>query len=77
MNCRMQLSPVVGSRESEIDLPSTEQWQGLSEFVRSWPELQAECGERRGNRALGLALALGISGGFWVGVGLLIAHFWA
>jgi hypothetical protein len=77
MNCRMQLSPVVGSRESEIDLLSTEQWHGLSEFVRSWPDLQTECDERRGNTALGLALALGISGGFWVGVGLLIAHFWA
>jgi hypothetical protein len=73
MNSRIPLSPVGGVRESGLDLFPT---YGLSEFVRSWPDLQKDCSERRGNRALGLALAVGVSAAFWIGLGLLLARLW-
>jgi hypothetical protein len=50
-------------------------------FLRSWIESKAEktTGSRRAikwNKVLGLLLVLGVSGGFWVGVGLLLMRLW-
>src|SRR5205823_643468 len=49
------------------------------EVLRSWvvydSEVEGQERRMRWNAVLGLAVALGISAGFWTGVGLLMAHF--
>ena len=88
MNYRLQLSPVSGTHESQLDLPSSElsedpvsNWEDAM-FFRSWlvyySDLESGCTERRGkwNRVLGLAVAVVVSAAFWLGVGLTIARAW-
>jgi hypothetical protein len=51
-------------------------------FFRSWLVYDSDLENLRthdrvkSNMVLGLTLATAISAGFWVGVGLMIAHFW-
>ena len=50
-----------------------------AQFLRSWFEFESktENGAAAGRKAglfLGLLVILGISGGFWTGIGLLVAH---
>ena len=88
MNYRLQLSPISGSRESRIDLPSRELWEDSfsnwenAKFYRSWlvydSDLQDEVRRDGMNWSvvLGLTLAAVASISFWVGAGLLLARFW-
>lgn len=52
------------------------------QFWRSWLELDSEDDQKAGpgqvrwNAILGLALMIGISAGFWTGMGFLVAHLW-
>jgi len=88
MNYRLQLSPISGTHESQLDVPSSElsenplkNWQDAT-FFRSWLVYDSDFGsgrtERRGkwNKVLGLALAVVVSTAFWLGVGLTIARAW-
>ena len=87
MNYRLQLSPISGSRQSQIDVASHERRQGQqgnwedAEFFRSWLDYDsdAEPNRKRGtnwNLVLGLALAVAVSAAFWVGAGVLFARIW-
>lgn len=88
MNYRLQLSPISGSRESRIDLPSRELWEDTfsnwenTKFYRSWlvydSDLQGEVTRGRVNWSvvLGLTFAAVVSISFWVGAGLLLVRFW-
>jgi len=88
MNYRLQLSPISGTRESHVDLPSRERGEGPppnsedANVLRSWLVYDSDLEPVRGgsrsnwNTVLGLALAVGVSVGFWVGVGIMMASFW-
>jgi hypothetical protein len=88
MNYRLQLSPISGTRESHVDLPSRERGEGPppnsedASVFRSWlvfdSDLEPVRGGSRGNwnTVLGLALAVVVSVSFWVGVGIMMASFW-
>jgi hypothetical protein len=84
MNYRLQLSPISGTRESSIDLPSREFWEGGSRdcedanFCRFWLEYDSDmehahtAGRVNWNLVLGLALAVLVSTSFWLGIGMII-----
>jgi hypothetical protein len=88
MNYRLQLSPISGSRESRIDLPSCELWEDPfsnwenAKFYRSWlvydsdPQDEVTRGRMNWSVVLGLTSAAVVSISFWVGAGLLLARFW-
>jgi hypothetical protein len=88
MNYRLQLSPISGARDSQIDLPqgdrlesSATKWED-AEFFRSWLvydsdlDLASTKGRVNGPIVFGLALAVLVSVTFWVGLGLMIASRW-
>jgi len=84
INYRLQLSPISGARESSIDLPSCELWEGQSrdcedaDFCRFWLEYDSDlehahtAGRVNWNMMLGLALAVLVSASIWLGVGMII-----
>ena len=88
MNYRLQFSPISGTRESQIDLPSRERWESAptnwedATLFRSWLvyDSDVEPNRTRGrinwNVVLGLALAVVVSVSFWAGVGRMIARVW-
>jgi hypothetical protein len=51
-------------------------------FLRTWIELDSQKSPTGSGKSInwskvfGLTLVLGVSGGFWAGVGLLVARFW-
>lgn len=71
---RLRLSVAIGDPRDELS--------GLSDvkFLRSWLTYDSELdeGKPRGRvnwiAVLGMLLVLGISAGFWTGLGLLISH---
>lgn len=78
-----QLFP-LGTRDTNfrisIHFPSSSPDYGEAEFLRAVlpicdPDLDAPRSSNWG-RILGMAIALGVSGSFWAGVGLAIAHLW-
>ena len=80
MNYRLQLSPIAGIHESEVDSPrhdsrQTANWENARLF-RSW--LVYDSGVQRRRRGinwhllLGLSLAVVLSVAFWVGVAVLV-----
>jgi hypothetical protein len=84
MNYRLQLSPISGVRESQIEFPFAEgvnlesqpaKWQD-GEFLRSWLVYDSECAENglryNWNALLGFGLAVGVSIACWVGVGMML-----
>jgi hypothetical protein len=86
MNHRLQLSPISGIRESQVDIPSRgtrensqSQWQDTKLF-RSWIVYDSECKPVRGgvnwNVVLGLGAAVIFSVGFWIAMGVLFARWW-
>jgi hypothetical protein len=88
MNYRLQLSPISGARDSQIDLPprkrpesSATKWED-AEFFRSWLVYDSDLdsastkGRVNGPMVLGLALAVLVSVTFWIGLGLMIASRW-
>jgi hypothetical protein len=88
MNYRLQLSPISGTRESQLDLPSPERWKRPltnwedTKFFRSFLvyDFDLKPGHTEGlvnwNAVLGLALAVVVSLTFWAGVGLMIERVW-
>lgn len=84
MNYR--LSPISGSRESQIELRSREGRQGTktnwedAKFFRSW--LVYDCNLElqhvgiNWNVVLGLGAAVILSVSFWVAAGVMIARLW-
>jgi hypothetical protein len=88
MNYRLQLSPIFGTQDSHLDVPSRESQEGPAtrwedaEFFRSWlvydSDLDSASTKGRGNgpMVLGLALTVIVSVIFWVGLGLMIASRW-
>lgn len=88
MNYRTQFSPISSTRESHIDLPSREPREvpfsnsENTKFFRSWlvydSRAEGQGTHRRINwsRALGLALAVGVSVLFWIGVAWLVVRLW-
>ncbi len=82
-----QLSPHSTNAKSlrvVIETPSTDPPQGFRnmQFWRSWLEYDSKQPNQESSRSrlnwnvvLGLAAVVGISAGFWTGVGLLIARF--
>jgi hypothetical protein len=87
MNYRLQLSPISGVRESQIEFPFAEavnlesqpaKWQD-AEFLRSWLVYDSEGaeGNRRTynwNALLGLSLAVSVSVACWIGLGITLAR---
>jgi len=84
MNYRLQLSPISGVREPQIEFPFAEdvnlesqraKWQD-AEFLRSWLVYDSECKDRRynWNAVLGLGLAASVSIACWVGLGMLLTR---
>ena len=85
MNYRLQLSPISGVRESQIEFPFAEgmnldpqptKWEDR-EFLRSWLIYDSECsgnGPRIHNWSalFGLVLAVTVSVGCWAGLGLML-----
>ena len=81
-----QLSPQTSTHGMNMRIAVRGPWsdppEGLRnmQFWRSWLELDSEEDEKTGqgrvrwNAILGLALMVGISAGFWAGVGFLVAH---
>jgi len=88
MNHRLQLSPISGTRESQLDLPPRERWEGPvansqdANVFRSWLVYESDvetvrsAGRVNWNTVLGLALAVVVSVSFWVGVGIIVARIW-
>ena len=88
MNYRLQLSPISGTRESQLDLSSRERWEGPvansqdANVFRSWLVYESDvetvrsAGRVNWNTVLGLALAVVVSVSFWVGVGIIVARIW-
>ena len=80
----LELSP-LGTRDTQIRIaiagPCNAPPMNLQEVevLRSWlvydSELEGQERRVRWNAVLGLAVALGVSAGFWTGVGLLVAYF--
>jgi hypothetical protein len=84
MNYRLQLSPISGVRESQIEFPFAEslnlesqaaQWQD-AEFLRSWLVYDSQCAENglNWNAVLGLGLAVGVSIACWMGLGMMLTR---
>lgn len=87
MNYRLQLSPISGVRESQIEFPFAEgvnlesqpaKWQD-AEFLRSWLIYDSECaeGSRRTynwNALLGFGLAVSVSIACWFGLGVMLTR---
>ena len=82
-----QLSPQASTRGTRMRIAVQGPWSAPSgnpgdmQFLRSWLEYASELdgdGVARGRvnwgALLGLTLAVGVSGGFWTGIGLLIAR---
>jgi hypothetical protein len=80
---RLQVSPLS-------DIPKAQATDGAHnlpknfkdvKFFRSWvvypdPEVSKLPRRTNWNSALGLTIATVVSAGFWVGLGLVLAHFW-
>lgn len=88
MNYKLQFSPLSSTGESHVSRPLRERW-GLpssnwedAKFFRSWLvydsglEMSRNRGRFNWNLLLGVVLVLGISVGFWVGIGLMVARLW-
>jgi hypothetical protein len=81
------LAWVSSAQPAPIRLPVRRAWGEApsnvldTKFLRSWLvyDSSLEAGETRGsaswNTILGLSLAVGVSAGFWVAVGLVATHF--
>jgi len=86
MNYRLQLSPISGSRESQVDLRSREGRQGPqtnwedAKFFPSWlvydSNLELQHVGINWNVVLGLGTAVILSVSFWVAAGVMIARLW-
>lgn len=84
MNYRLQLSPISGIRESQVEVPSQERRAGQqkawedTKLYRSWAVYGSDMAPQRvrinWNMVLGLGLALAVSAGFWVVVGTIVAR---
>jgi hypothetical protein len=71
------------SNPSSSTLPWRAPGKSLSDlhFLRSWIESTAETTSAAGRginwyKVFGLLFVVGVSGGFWVGVGLVLMRFW-
>jgi hypothetical protein len=86
MNYRLQLSPISGVRESQIEFPfaqsvnlesQTAKWRD-AEFLRSWLVYDSECADNghsyNWNALLGLGLAVCVSIACWVGLGMMLTR---
>jgi hypothetical protein len=87
MNYRLQLSPISGLRESQIEFPFAKSvnleahpatWQD-AEFLRWWLVYDSEGIHNRSriynwNALLGLLLAVGVSIACWIGVGMMLTR---
>jgi hypothetical protein len=88
MSYRLQPFPTSGTRESRPGQPLAEPWSAPrlkpedAKFFRSWfvydfdPKTIHPHGRVNWGLVAGLGLATAVSVSFWVGVGLMIAHFW-
>jgi hypothetical protein len=86
MNYRLQLSPISGSRESQVDLRSGEGRHGQptnwedAKFFRSWLVYNSNLELQRvginWNVVLGLGAAVILSISFCVAAGVMIARLW-
>ena len=88
MSHKSKLSPLSRTRETPLRRPVSHSWRSSSlnlrdmKFLRSWLVYDSEIrtGLDRGrvnwNLVSGVALAIGVSAGFWAGVGLMVAHIW-
>ncbi len=87
MNYRLQLSPISGTRESQlhlqpqcwdVPLPNSED----TNVFRSWLVYDSDLeptrieGRVNWNTLLGLALAVVVSVSFWLGLGTMMARIW-
>jgi len=88
MRYRLQPFPTSGTRESRLRQPLAEPLDGPrlrpedAKFFRSWfvydfsPKTIRPGGGFNWGLVAGIGLVTIVSVGFWVGVGLVIAHFW-
>ncbi len=88
MSYRLQPFPTSGARESRSGQPLAEPSGGPrlrpedAKFFRSWfvydfgPKTLRPRGRINWGVVAGLGLATVVCGSFWVGVALMIVHFW-
>ena len=84
----LQPVPKVGIQQATIRFKIQNPWSAVNavlpdiHFLRTWLEYdsQVEKARPRGGvnwyAVLGLLLIVGVSAGFWIGVGMIISHFW-
>jgi len=83
-----QLSPRISTRGINVKITVPSPWsepQGSSseaEFLRSWLEYDSDLDLDDADRGFswgtvsGLALAVGVSASFWVGLGWMVSRIW-
>ncbi|HLV88832.1 MAG TPA: hypothetical protein VKV39_17735 [Candidatus Sulfotelmatobacter sp.] len=73
-----KLLPLARRTKAESAAPPLPENSPETHFLRAWFEYDSGFGNpeqrRKWGTLLGLVMVLGISGGFWTGIGLLIAR---